>query len=420
MPETTPAPALPTEAAAVVIGAGAFGLSVGLHLAERGVLAVVLDRFAPASQTSPRAAGLFRLVQASETKTRLARLSAERVERFEAQTGVPLPHVRSGSLLVARAPAHAAMIRAEAAASRAWGVEIEEVSPADAHRRCPWLEPDGLLAAFFTPHDRYVEEPATMLAAYQAAGERAGMIVRGHTPATAIRVESGRVAGVETPFGPIATETVVDAAGAWATQVGRLAGTAVPIAPMRHQLTISVPVPGVAPDQPIVRIVDAAVYARPARGGLMLGGFEADPLPLDPADQHPTWTMADAPLDLAPLRRMGAAVADQVPAAVAAPIAEHRGGLFTMSPDGRLLAGPVPDLPGLWLATGCNGSGFSLSPGVGLALAAWIADGAPPFAMDAVAPGRFAGTPFSDSELVTAGSYQYSHYYEPSEIPSPA
>ena len=92
-------------------------------------------------------------------------------------------------------------------------------------------------------------------------------------------------------------------------------------------------------------------------------------------------------------------------------MAEHRGGLFTMSPDGRFVAGPVPDLPGLWVASGCNGSGFSSSLAIGEALAAWITGETPPPGMTDLAPGRFG--PLTDDVLVSRGLWQYAHYYDP-------
>ena len=82
-----------------------------------------------------------------------------------------------------------------------------------------------------------------------------------------------------------------------------------------------------------------------------------------------------------------------------------------MSPDGRFVAGPVPDLAGLWVASGCNGSGFSSSLAIGEALAAWITGGTPPPGMTDLAPGRFG--PLTDDVLVSRGLWQYAHYYDP-------
>jgi len=127
------------------------------------------------------------------------------------------------------------------------------------------------------------------------------------------------------------------------------------------------------------------------------------------------------PLDLGVLRQLAAQVSAEVPAAGSAPVAEHRGGLFTMSPDGRFVAGPVPELPGLWVASGCNGSGFSSALAIGEALAAWISRDAAPPGMTALAPDRFG--PLADDVLVTRGLWQYAHYYDPVVTdggPSPA
>lgn len=406
-----------TDADAVVLGAGAFGVSTAFHLATLGLKrVVVLDRFAPASQTSPRAAGLFKLVQVDETLTRLAQLSIEIVTGFETATGVPMSHVRSGSLLIARTAEHAAMVDAEAVNARAWGIELEPVGETAAHHLAPYLEGRGLRTAYHVPGDIYVEEPATMLAAYLEAAARRGVAVVGYAPATALRVRDGRVEGVATPRGEIRTEVVVDAAGAWAPQIGAMGGVRVPVAPVRHQLLITEPLAGVAAEQPIVRITDASAYVRPARGGLMMGGFERDPLPLDPRHAAPDFTMDQIPLDRRVLDRFAASLADQVPTLPNAATNEHRGGLFTMTADGRFLAGPVPGLDGFWLATGCNGSGFSLSSGLGRCLAEWIVGGSPPFDLSTLHPGRFAGANLGDDALVAAGVWQYANYYTPAKV----
>src|SRR4051812_2223444 len=331
-----------TQADAVVIGAGAFGLSAGYQLAAHGVgRIVVLDRFAPGTQTSPRAAGLYKLVQADETLSRLAQLSIETIRGFSEATGVPLAYVASGSLLAARTPEHAAIVEEEAAAARSWGVELEAIDAAGVNRLAPYLTGRDIRSAYFIPGDIYIEEPRSLLEAYVTAIEQQGSWVIGEAPVTGIRVDDGQIAGVETSRGDITTPLVVDAAGAWAREVGVLAGVDVPIAPVRHQLLITQPIAGMSPYEPIARIIDASAYLRPARGGLMMGGMESDPLPIDPR-LDPEFTMADTPLDMRVLDAFTDALGPLVPALGDTPVAEHRGGLFTMTPDARFLAGPIP------------------------------------------------------------------------------
>jgi glycine/D-amino acid oxidase-like deaminating enzyme len=399
------------DADVVVIGAGALGLSTALHCALAGRSVVVADRHTAGSQASGRAAGLFKSVQADELRTRLARRSIVQAVSFADWAGVPLDVTRSGSFLIARTAQHRDYLARELAQSRGWGADVREASPAQVAGRLSYYRAAGEEFALWCPEDVYIEEPASLIRAYLAACRLHRVVVAEHEPVVGITVAQGRVAGVDTAGRAIAAPVVVDAAGAWVRQVAELAGAAMPLAPVRHQLLITEPVPGLDPADPIVRVVDAAVYLRPARGGLMVGGFEANPLPVDPRQQPSAFTTDDVPLDLAVLHKLAAQVSAEAPASGTVPVAEHRGGLFTMSPDGRFVAGPVPDLPGLWAASGCNGSGFSSSPALGEALATWITTGTAPPGAEALSPARLG--PLPDDAVITRGLWQYAHYYDP-------
>jgi len=413
------------DADVVVIGAGALGLSAALHCALAGRSVVVAERLAAGSQASGRAAGLFKSVQADELRTWLARRSIAKAISFADWAGVPLQVARSGGFLIARTARHRAFLARELAQSRGWGADVREAGGAQVAGRLGYYRAAGEQFALWCPEDIYIDEPGALLRAYLLACRRHGVVVAEHEPVVGIPVAGGQVAGVETAARQITAPVVIDAAGGWVRQVAGLAGAAVPVAPVRHQLLITEPVPEIDPGDPITRVVDAAVYLRPSRGGLMVGGFEHDPLPVDPRQQPPSFTTDDVPLDLGVLRRLAAQINLEAPAAGTAAVAEHRGGLFTMSPDGRFVAGPVPALPGLWVVSGCNGSGFSSSPALGEALATWITTGTPPPGVQALSPARFG--PLSDDTLITRGRWQYARYYdpapdqaEPAGIPSPA
>jgi glycine/D-amino acid oxidase-like deaminating enzyme len=399
------------DADLVVIGAGALGLSTALHAALLGQSVIVVDRYAAGSQASGRAAGLFKSVQADELRTRLARRSIELALTFGDWAGVGLAVARSGSFLVARTPEHAAYLRSEARQSAGWGADVREAAPGQLARAVSYYDGDASAElALWCPEDVYIEEPVSLIQAYLAAARLRGVEVLESEAVTGVTMSGGRVAGVETAKRSVSARAVVDAAGAWTRQVAGLAGGEVALAPVRHQLLITEPSADVDPADPIVRVVDAAVYLRPARGGLMAGGFEAAPLPVDPRAQPPDFSTDDVPLDLSILRAMTAQIGAEAPAS-AGPVAEHRGGLFTMSPDGRFVTGPVPDVPGLWVASGCNGSGFSSSPAIGEALAAWIGGQRERIDLSPLSPARFG--PVTDEALVKAGTWQYAHYYDP-------
>jgi glycine/D-amino acid oxidase-like deaminating enzyme len=405
------------DADVVVIGAGALGLSTALHCALAGRSVVVAERHTAGSQASGRAAGLFKSVQADELRTRLARRSIARAVSFADWAGVPLEVARSGSFLIARTAQHRDYLFRELAQSRRWGADVREAGPAQVASRLSYYRAAGEEFALWCPEDVYIGEPASLIQAYLAACRLHGVVVAEHEPVVGIPVAGGRAAGAETAGGTITAPVVVDAAGAWVREVAELAGAPVPLAPVRHQLFITEPAPDIDPADPIVRVVDAAVYLRPARGGLMFGGFEANPLPLDPRQQPPAFTTDDVPLDLGVLHKLAAQVSAEAPAPGTVPVADHRGGLFTMSPDGRFVAGPVPGRPGLWVASGCNGSGFSSSPALGEALATWITTGTPPPGAEALSPARFG--PLPDDALITHGLWQYAHYYDPAPAAGP-
>jgi 4-methylaminobutanoate oxidase (formaldehyde-forming) len=334
------------------------------------------------------------------------------VLRFEEWAGVPLDVTSSGSVLIARTDRHKAVLAAEAERSRGWGVDLAETGPG----RASYYRAAGPELAVWCPEDVYIEEPDQLIRAYRAAGELRGMQVLENEPVVAVLAGGGRIIGVDTSVRRIWAPVVVDAAGAWVRQVAELARgpfprCRIPVAPFRHQLLITEPSASVDASDPIVRVLDATVYLRPARGGLMMGGFEPDPMPLDPRLQAESFTTDDIPLDLGLLRKLAGQVGYEAPLAVQGAVAEHRGGLFTMTPDGRFVAGPVPSLPGLWVASGCNGSGFSFSPAIGWEIADLICAGDPSARLAPFTPDRFAQV--SDDELVRQGAWQYSHYYEP-------
>ncbi len=197
-----------------------------------------------------------------------------------------------------------------------------------------------------------------------------------HTPATGFEIGARGIEGVRTPRGTIATRAVVDAAGAWARVVAAGLGAALPalpVVPTRHQLLITEPIAGVGPEFPIPRVIDANVYVRHERGGLMLGGYEPDPLQPDVLPDD----VATLPLNIEVLWRLARNVSEQFPIFQDPTIrvAEHRGGLPTLTMDDRYLVGPLPGVAGAWVMSGCCVGGLSVSPALGEAIAEWIVDG---------------------------------------------
>jgi glycine/D-amino acid oxidase-like deaminating enzyme len=400
-----------TSADVVVVGSGAFGASAAYHLARRGVRVVVLERAALASQTSPRAAGLTSQVRATPALTRLAQRAVTKLADFTVETGQPLRFTQSGALKIARTARDAEQLTREVARGAAVGVPIEFVSVADARRRLPILGERGIEAVTWSPTDCNVE-PSELPLGYCRAAEKLGAVLLPHTPATGFEIGARGVEAVRTPRGTIAAGAVVDAAGAWARVVAGALGVPLPVVPTRHQLLITEPIPGVGPHFPIARVIDANVYVRHERGGLMLGGYESDPLQPDALPDD----IAQLPLDIEVLWRLARSVGEQFPIFddPTIRVAEHRGGLPTLTMDDRYLVGPLPGVPGAWVMSGCCVGGLSVSPALGEAIAAWIVDGAPALDCSDISPARFAAEPIDETLLRERCREAYATHYRAS------
>jgi glycine/D-amino acid oxidase-like deaminating enzyme len=409
--------ATPERVDAIVIGAGALGASTAYHLAQAGMSVALLDKAALASQTSPRAAGLSGQLRSDEAMTRISARGIRKIETFTADTGQPMVFFQPGSLKIARRPEHEAQLHEEVARGKRLGLDVVLVTPQDAQRLMPYLATDGVRAAMHVRSDIYLE-PVQVPMGYARASGQLGAVLLPYTPVEEILTEGGAVAGVRTPRGEIRARIVVDAAGAWLRRVAALGGSTVKLVPTRHQLMITVPLPGVRPDQPITRIIDANVYVRPDKGGLMLGGYEPDPVQYDMAALPESFGIDDMPLDLSVLRRLAESVAAQFPIFRDIALQEHRGGLPTMTADGEHVVGPAPGVSGLYVIGGCCVGGLTTAPALGELLAQWITQGRASPDLALMAPDRMA-TGIAEDELRELCRLQYAHHYwSPETMPS--
>lgn len=394
---------------AVVIGSGAFGASVAYHLARLGQRVTLVDRYDVCSQTSPNAAGQTQQIRYDQVTTRMAMRSVEQLLNFTAETGEPLTCHQVGALKIARTPEYAEQVREEVRRGQENGIDIELVDRAEAARLAPYANTERAEAMWWTGSDVYLE-PGDLPRAYIRAAQNLGAEVMANTTVTGIEARDGAVERVITDRTDILAPVVVDAAGAWAAHVGAMAGVRVPIVPVRHQLYITEPIAGITPDMPIVRVVDGHVYVRPERGGLMFGGYEPDPIAVDP--NILAGGIPDLPLDITPLMRLTEDVVVEYPDLAGAGIAILRGGLPTMTVDGHHIFDQSPTVRGFWVMSGCVVGGLSISPAAGEALAHWIVNGEEPFDLSWFRLDRFGAELDDDAELVRQCLWRYSHHYQ--------
>ncbi len=399
------------EAAAVVIGSGALGSSVAYHLARGGVTPVALiDKHAIASQTSPRAAGLSSVIRESELMTRLATMGVEKIRGFAAETGEAMVYFQPGSLRIARTADHERQLRCNVELGQKLGVNIDLVSPTKAAELMPFLEPTGIRAVTYVRDDIYLE-PGQVPRGYARAAAKLGAAVLPNTTVIGFGTKDGQITSVITDCGEIRTPVVVDAAGAWTRLVGSLAGTRVGAIATRHQLLITERIPGVESHHPITRVIDCNVYVRPADGGLMVGGYESDPLQFDMEKLPSGFSIDDVQLDLSILRGLIDKVADQLPVLRDIAVQVHRGGLPTMTADGEHIVGPLPGIHGFYVAGGCCVGGLTIAPIIGDLLAEWIISGQPRMDLSPLSPSRLAVQTVDEEALREDCRRQYAFHY---------
>src|SRR5262245_31147751 len=268
------APSLPSHARAVVIGGGIVGCSTDYHLARLGWRDVVLlERGQLSGGTTWHAAGLVGQLRSHANMTQLIRYSTELYSSLEADTGQATGWTRCGSVSVARTAERMIQLRRTASMARGIGVEAFVIGLDEAKRRWPLMRVDDLVGAVWLPGDGKAN-PADVTAALAKGARAGGVKIFENVKVTGITVADGAAVGVATSVGDVACDVVVNCAGLWAREIGRLAGVTVPLHPVEHMYMVTKPFDGVPRDLPVMRDPDGHIYFKEEVGGLVMGGFE--------------------------------------------------------------------------------------------------------------------------------------------------
>ena len=261
--------------------------------------------------------------------------------------------------------------------ARCFGVDVEVITPAEAARRWPLMRVDDLVGALWLPGDGRTNPIDTTLALARGA-RQGGATILENTGVTAVRVTNGRVSGVSTTRGDVACEVVVNCAGMWAREVGRMAGVALPLHASEHFYIVTEPMAGVSPNLPVLRDPDGYIYVREEVGGLLMGGFEpvAKPWGMEgiPAD----FAFSLLPEDWDHFEVLMEQAVIRIPALAQAPVRRHVNGPESFTPDGRYLLGEAPECRNFFVAAGFNSIGIASGGGAGKAVAEWVVGGEPP------------------------------------------
>jgi sarcosine oxidase subunit beta len=339
----------------VIVGGGVMGASVGWHLRQLGVEDVaLLERDTLAAGSTSRSAGGIRTQFSDELNIRIALRSLEEFERMDG-----IDFRRYGYLFLLDRNEDVRSFREAIALQQRLGVPSRELSVDQALELVPQLATDGLLAATFCELDGYAS-PESVVQWYAS-----GLDVRQGCGVTAVRVEAGRVAGVETSAGPVACGTVVCCAGAWSRETAATAGVELPVEGERRWIWYS-PEDGGLPERlPLTIDFSTSFYFHREGPGIVFGGKEQS---LEEVAQHG-------------LRRL--------PLLAELPVQTSWWGYYEVSPDHNALVGRAPAPEGFFYATGFSGHGFQQAPAVGEHVAELVAGRSPTLDLSAFDARRF-------------------------------
>jgi sarcosine oxidase subunit beta len=374
------------RAAVAVIGGGVMGASVAWHLASHGQREiVVLDRApAPGAGSTGRATGGFRAQFGTAVNVRLSLLAREKLLRFREETGVDPGYAPVGYLWLASGTAELAVLAAARAVQHAEGLkEAAEVTTSEIADLHPAIRLDGVIGGAFCPSDGFIR-PLAILQGYLAAAERLGVRVEWGVEVGAMRRGvDGRITVVETSGGPLAVESVVNAAGPWAAGIAAMAGVSLPVTPLRRQIAVTVPCDRLPPDMPMTIWLGDGFHLRVRDGRVLL----LRPTPGVPGRPF------EASVDPGWVETVAATARARVPVLcdVAIEQAACTAGLYEMSPDKHAILGAAPGCENLYLINGSSGHGVMHAPALGHLLAEIVLDGrATTVDVTALRPVRFA------------------------------
>ena len=374
---------LPSHARVVIIGGGVIGCSVAYHLAKLGWKDVVLlERKQLTSGTTWHAAGLIAQLRASSNMTKLAKYTQELYGALEAETGVSTGFKRVGSITVALTDERKEEIFRSAAMARAFGVDIDEITPTEIGEKYPHLNLENVKAGVFLDKDGQ-GDPANIALALAKGARQGGALIQERVKVSAIARQGRRVTGVDWraedgSSGHITCDMIVNCAGMWGHEVGRMAGVNVPLHACEHFYIVSEPIKGLS-QLPVLRVPDECAYYKEDAGKMMLGAFEAQAKPWAMNGIPDSFEFDQLPEDFDHFEPILEMAINRMPMLGEAGIHTFFNGPESFTPDDAYHLGLAPEMDNVWVAAGFNSIGIQSAGGAGMALSQWMESGSKPF-----------------------------------------
>jgi sarcosine dehydrogenase len=403
---------LPSHVQIVVIGGGIIGCSTAYHLSrDHGAEVMLLEQGHLTSGSTWHAAGLVGQLRSSASITQVLRYSVDLYKRLAQETGLETGWKMSGCLRLATNEDRWTEYRRLATTAGSFGMEMALLSPSEVKSMWPLMDVSDLVGASFLPTDGQANPSDITQSLAKGARMNGATLIEG-VRVDGFETDGDRIVAVKTSNGTIRCEKVVLCAGQWSRQLAAKVGVNVPLQPVKHQYIITEPVPGLASDVPTVRDPDRRTYFKEEVGGLVMGGYEPNPLP---------WTTGDVPDEFAFQlfdddwdhfeQHLVQAIA-RVPALEKVGVKQMINGPESFTPDGNFILGSAPECANLFVGAGFNAFGIAAGGGAGWALAQWVVDGEAPMDLWGVDIRRFSGL-HNDRQWVCERTLEaYGKHYE--------
>ncbi len=399
----------PSHADIVVVGGGIMGCSVAYHLAKLNKNVVLLERGQLTCGSTFHAAGLVGQLRSSATITELLGDSVALYDSLEEETGQATGWKMNGGLRLACNQERLTELKRQATTARSFGLEMHILSPQEAQDMWPLMTIHDVVGAAFLPTDG-AASPTDVTMALAKGARMHGATLLENCPVTGVSIENGAVAGVQTAQGAIQCEVLVNCCGQWARAFGAMAGVNVPLVSIEHQFLVTEKF-DVPRDLPTLRDPDRLTYYKEEAGGLIMGGYEPNPIPWAEQGIPDGFVFKLLESNFDQFQQLAELAMPRVPALETIGVRQLLNGPESFTPDGNFILGEAPEVQRYFVGAGFNAFGIAAAGGAGKALAAWIVDGEPPYDLWPVDIRRF-GRPHQDTRWVrTRTQEMYAKHY---------
>lgn len=401
----------PTHAQIIVIGGGIIGCSTAYHLARDHKADVILLESGQLTNGSTwHAAGLVGQLRSSASITQVLKYSVDLYTKLEEETGLATGWKQNGGLRLACNEERWIEIKRQATTAHSFGLQMELLSPAETKQLWPMMETGDLVGAAFLPTDGQAS-PSDITQSLAKGARMHGARIHEGVSVTGFEMAGGRVSAVVTDQGKISCEKVVNCAGMWAKEIGRMAGVSVPLQPVQHQYMVTEKINGIEPHLPTLRDPDRLTYFKEEVGGLVMGGYELNPISWADEGLPENFTFQLLESDWDHFEPMMEEALKRVPALENAGVKQLVNGPESFTPDGTYIMGEAPEVPGFFVGAGFNAFGIASGGGAGWTLAEWVISGEQPLDLWSVDIRRFSKLHHSDDWVRERTLEAYGKHY---------